>query len=109
VDEQWPEDLALRRRVIYLLSKLASGSRRFPSSLFVAGIDIGASRDPIAQGGFADVFQGTYNGQMVALKRPHTNVESKTDYHRVRTRISALRFQTTEYLMEHVRLYARKP
>jgi hypothetical protein len=83
VDEQWPEDLPTRRQAIYLLSKLASASRKFPSSLFVVGVDIGTSRDPLAQGGFADVFRGMYGDQTVALKRPRTTVAAKTDYHRV--------------------------
>jgi hypothetical protein len=88
LDEQWPEDLSLRRRAIYLLLKLASTSRKFPYSFFVDGVDIGTSRDPVAQGGFADVFRGTYRGQAVALKRPRTNAAANTDYHRVKTKAS---------------------
>jgi hypothetical protein len=49
--------------------RLAESSQQLPSSLYVRDIDIGSDRDPVSLGGFADIFQGIYNGQTVALKR----------------------------------------
>ena len=64
-----PESHPLRRNALYLLIKLASRSNEFPPSLFVTGVDIGENRDPVANGGFADIFRGNLKGLAVAVKR----------------------------------------
>jgi hypothetical protein len=53
-----------------MLVKLAASSGNLPSSLFLRGLNIGPSRDPLFAGGFSDIFKGTYQGQKVAVKRP---------------------------------------
>jgi hypothetical protein len=52
-----------------LLIDVAGKSNELPQSLFLAGVDIGAGRDPHSYGSFADVFCGSYQGQTVAVKR----------------------------------------
>jgi hypothetical protein len=65
--------------------RLAESSHQLPSSLYVRGVDIGTDRDPVSHGGFADIFQGQYNGRTVALKRlrvcfPSESSVFKVDY-----------------------------
>lgn len=67
--DQSANDHTLRRPVIYLLIKLASFSHQLPDSLYVAGVDIGALRDPCCWGGFADVYKGIYESNQVAIKK----------------------------------------
>jgi hypothetical protein len=73
--KQWldenPEHVS-RRRVLSLLVKIAAASNTLPSSVFVADVHLN-SCFPINNGGFADIFHGTWNGQSVALKRLRVN------------------------------------
>jgi hypothetical protein len=75
-----------RRKIMRLLIDVAGHSNELPHSLFVTGIDIGASRDPHSYGSFADVFRGTYENQIIAVKRLRINErgEARNDAHRVR-------------------------
>jgi hypothetical protein len=82
MDEQWPEDLSLKLRAFTLLLNLASFSQRLPSSLFISGVEIGSSRDPVFQGGFSDIFMGAYEGRAIALKRPR-EIFKEEKQHRV--------------------------
>jgi serine/threonine protein kinase len=71
------------RRALYLLVKLSSQNRQFPSSLFVQGVDIGFSRDPVCQGGFGDIFIGKLRGAKVAVKR--LRLDNQPELHNVST------------------------
>jgi hypothetical protein len=53
--------------------RMVDATKQFPSSLFVSGIDIGATRDPTRTGGMADVYKGVHRGAFVALKRLRTD------------------------------------
>jgi hypothetical protein len=68
---QWldhsPPDSVLRRAAIYLLVKLAHASELFPTSLFV---DVLPESLPSSGGGSSFIFRGTWNGQLVVVKRP---------------------------------------
>jgi hypothetical protein len=61
------------RHALYLLVKLAANSNILPTSLFVHGVDIGSIRDPIYGGGFADIYQGRFEGIDVAVKKLRLN------------------------------------
>ena len=82
-------DDSFRRKIIYLLSRLAAASSELPPSLFVVGVELGPSRDPVAHGGFADIFRGRYKGQWVAVKRARVSKSEKAKYHRVRRVVSS--------------------
>jgi hypothetical protein len=73
----------LRRAVIYILVKLAAESGEYPPSLFITGVDVGSNRDPVATGGLADIFRGTYQGQDVAVKRLRMSDSMRAETHRV--------------------------
>jgi hypothetical protein len=72
-----------RRDALYLLVKLSSTSDQLPPSLFVHGVDIGTVRDPVRTGGFADIYRGTYNDELVAIKRLRVLEASKAQMHPV--------------------------
>jgi hypothetical protein len=78
---QWldsaPQAHRFRQGAICLLVKLAATSGELPGSLFKDGIRIENSRDPTFSGGCADIFRGTFEGQVVALKRPRV-IDSET-------------------------------
>jgi hypothetical protein len=83
MDEQWPEDLSLKLRAFNLLLKLASCSQRLPSSLFISGVEIESSRDPVFQGGLSDIFIGEYEARAIALKRLRAIFTAEKKQHRV--------------------------
>ena len=68
-------------------------SNELPPSLFVAGVELGPVRDPIAFGGFADIFRGSYKGQLVAIKRARVSELDKKMYHHVRHVLSGSRMR----------------
>jgi hypothetical protein len=76
-------DNELRRKAMRLLQKLSTASGILPSDLFIQGVDIGPNRDPVARGGFADIFLGTYKDGLVAVKRLHVMGEDKATIHPV--------------------------
>jgi hypothetical protein len=76
--------------VISVLVKLSVASGVLPKSLFIRGVDIGHDRDPIASGGHADVFQGHYQGQLVAVKRLRIPSENRATVHPVSSYASAV-------------------
>ena len=80
----------LRRNGIYLLVQLASRSNELPPSLFLAGVDIGLGRDPVAHGGFADIFCAKYHGQQVALKRARVCNLDKDMFYQVSCALGSL-------------------
>jgi hypothetical protein len=65
---QSPQDIPLRKSISKLLVKTVNQFNHLPSSLCVNGVRV-HSREPIASGGFGEVFKGTYQGKEVALKR----------------------------------------
>lgn len=71
---------ALRRTSM----KLAEASDQLPSTLFLSGVEL-VHRDAVRGGAFADIFEGTYKGVKVALKRLRIFLQNTTTEH---TRIS---------------------
>jgi hypothetical protein len=65
-----PRSHPFRRTATHLIVKIADRSNELPSSLVMDGI----IRTPHPQicGGFADVHQGLYVGELVAIKMPRT-------------------------------------
>ncbi|KDQ58177.1 hypothetical protein JAAARDRAFT_95974, partial [Jaapia argillacea MUCL 33604] len=51
-----------------LLIRLSQNCQALPASLFVSGITV-CGKDPVAGGGFADIFQAWYDRRLVAIKR----------------------------------------
>jgi hypothetical protein len=74
----------LWRKFIRLLLQLTLKSAKLPEMFFIHGVDIGNNRDPVASGGFADVFRGQYRGQTVAIKRLRIASEEHATVHPVR-------------------------
>jgi hypothetical protein len=72
-----------RRDALYLLVKVSSASDQLPPSLFVHGVDIGTVRDPVRTGEFADIYRGTYNNELVAIKRLRVLEASEAQMHPV--------------------------
>ena len=66
----------LRRKAIYILVKLAARSGALPTSLFVKGVKL-QSMHAVSMGGFADVYKGLLDGELVALKRLRITVSRK--------------------------------
>jgi hypothetical protein len=75
----------LRRQLLYLLIKLAAASHLFPTNMFLKGVDLGEARDPWNNGGFADIFRGTYRGQAVAGKKVRSAISDRESIHAVRS------------------------
>jgi hypothetical protein len=72
LDNQSPsrqDNIAVYRRALYFMVKLAANSGELPPSLFLEGVEIGSSRDPTYLGGFADIFRGRFQSSDVAVKR----------------------------------------
>jgi hypothetical protein len=65
---QSPEDIPLRKSISKLLVKAVNQFNRLPSALCINGVRV-HGREPVASGGFGEVFKGTYQGKEVALKR----------------------------------------
>ncbi|KDQ51570.1 hypothetical protein JAAARDRAFT_62452 [Jaapia argillacea MUCL 33604] len=59
----------LRRRTRRLLINLVKESQQLPPSLFIKETVDNYGKDPIAGGGFADIFKGLCGGKAVAMKR----------------------------------------
>jgi hypothetical protein len=102
------------RHALYLLVKLASNSNILPTSLFVSGVDIGAVRDPIHGGGFADIYQGRFEGMDVAVKKLRFHGGDREQLHRVRrvphlTRYLATHSSHIGFLPRSSRLASTKP
>jgi hypothetical protein len=57
-----------RHTVSRVLLKLSTTFNYIPSKLLVSGVTL-ISRDPSCAGGFADIFKGTYQNELVAVKR----------------------------------------
>jgi hypothetical protein len=72
---------------VALLLKLSVSSGVLPRDMFIHGVSIGDDRDPWASGGFADVFRGVYNDQLVAIKRLRVLTEDTVIVNPVRRRI----------------------
>jgi hypothetical protein len=63
VDHPW------RRRVLYLLVKMAAANQALPEQLFLDGVFFDDVQHPWMSGGFADIFKGTFQGIKVVGKR----------------------------------------
>jgi hypothetical protein len=57
----------LRRKILYVLAKLCIASSRIPSSMYIQGVYIISGP---WYGGYADIYQGVYQGKLVAVKMP---------------------------------------
>ncbi|KDQ55762.1 hypothetical protein JAAARDRAFT_133522 [Jaapia argillacea MUCL 33604] len=71
-------DPDLRQRIGRFLVRLSEAWNVLPSALHIGGVQL-MSRDPVAGGGFADIFRGTHHETDVAIKRLrfHTFSEAK--------------------------------
>lgn len=54
--------------MIKLLTNVADDSNQLPSSLELHGVNCNYNGQPVEQGGFGDVYKGTYNGKPIAVK-----------------------------------------
>jgi hypothetical protein len=61
-------DFVLRKTLNRILVRLTQKVDRLPASIMLTGIRA-VSEEPVAAGGFADIFKGIYQGKAVALKR----------------------------------------
>jgi hypothetical protein len=65
------------------MMRLAAACKQLPPSLYVHGVELGTIRDPLSQGGFADVFKAAYQGGHVALKRLRSYRIGEPDLYKV--------------------------
>jgi hypothetical protein len=86
-NSQWLDlsdpELPYRRRLLYLLIKLAAASEQLPTTIFIKDVDLGEARDPWSMGGFADIFRGKYRGRPVVGKRLRLHHTNKQGVHKV--------------------------
>ncbi|KAF7336061.1 Kinase-like protein [Mycena sanguinolenta] len=61
-------DSSLRSKARHLMQKVFEAGEQLPSSLFIEGVN-NHDEHPTFGGGFGDVYQASYQGKMVALKR----------------------------------------
>jgi hypothetical protein len=61
--------LDIRRRGKRTLIDLSAKSGVVPSAIFLKRVEADPGAHAVAYGGFADIFSGFYDGQLVALKR----------------------------------------
>jgi hypothetical protein len=91
---QWldasPPSHQQRRKVVSAMTKLAASSKELPPSLYVHGVELGAIRDPLSQGAFADVFKAAYRGGYVALKRLRSYRIGEPDLYKVFARVLSM-------------------
>jgi hypothetical protein len=70
------------------LHKLASASDTLPRQLFLLGV-ARIDHEPIASGGFSDVFRASWNRRRVAIKRLRVRAEDAGKVNQVRSSASA--------------------
>jgi hypothetical protein len=97
LDLEDPEHPA-RRRLLYLLIKLAAASQQLPTNIFLQGVDLGEARDPWRTGGFADIFRGTYRNRTVVGKRLRLHNLDKKAVHTVRRLFAIIETSTDIWL-----------
>jgi hypothetical protein len=61
-----PVDPSYKRRHLKTLVKLSRASRLYPECLTLTGVKIG--NNPVAAGGFGDIFRGNVRGENIAVK-----------------------------------------
>jgi hypothetical protein len=61
---------SFRLEAIHLLIKLADRSGQFPRYMHLEDVKLVPDRQFHRHGGFADVYQGIHNGQLIAVKKP---------------------------------------
>jgi hypothetical protein len=68
--DQFPEHSG-RYKILRALMKVAVAQREMPGYLYIKGLQVTAQQrqQPVASGGFGDVYQGSYQGKPVAVKR----------------------------------------
>lgn len=64
--------------------QLAATSGKLPQSIYIRGVTLDYGIDPVAHGGFADIFLGSYDGKKVALKTARATEQAKSEYFCVR-------------------------
>lgn len=67
-------NVSLRRKVTFLLVKLAYAQPRIPEWLLIDNVTVDMGRR-IGEGTFSNVFKGVYQGQAVAVKEPRVNIQ----------------------------------
>jgi hypothetical protein len=68
---------SFRRQATHLIVKVADRSDNLPSSLFLKGVSRSSSEQLC--GGYADVYQGMYEGGFVAIKMSRALLGDETD------------------------------
>ena len=63
------EDVSLYGRCLRVLRKLCGSREILPSSHFLSDGLVKLGEDPVAHGGSAEVWEGTYEERKVAIKR----------------------------------------
>lgn len=71
----------VREEWIKALQKLAVEAEVLPSQLTMNGLVINAK--PLAQGGFSDVYQGIWNDELFAVKRPRNTSQNCSETRKV--------------------------
>jgi hypothetical protein len=76
-NEHSDDVIAKQRRIAYsLMVRISDRSGEFPPSMVLEGVKLqGEPKEPMAKGGFAQVFKGTYKGDSVAIKRVNLPAE----------------------------------
>jgi hypothetical protein len=64
------------------MNKLAERTGKLPSTLFIDDVRLESSTS-IAHGGFADIYRGKYEGNLVAVKRPRVYESEKSEFYEV--------------------------
>ena len=88
-----------RHTVQRLLSRVNKTCGQFAPGLFLEGVTLeGNENSPVAQGGFADIYKGRYNGKDVAIKRLKCYTSRQDEVQKVWQSFDGSHFMTfTEY------------
>jgi hypothetical protein len=80
------------------MRKIAAHTGSFPDGLYLKDVVLNPSEHKI--GGYADIFQGSFKGRTVAIKRLRTYValgDDKITCHKVRLTVCGLKFPIFKY------------
>ncbi|KAF7336054.1 hypothetical protein MSAN_02319200 [Mycena sanguinolenta] len=86
-----------RSKARRLMQKVSEAGEQLPSSLFITGVN-DHDEQPTFGGGFGDIYQASYQGRRVALKRIRTfTADSTTHRNRLRFYKEALVWQSLQH------------
>jgi len=78
LDDLDPAGIAFRQ-VLQKLQGICSSRTLIPSSHTIPVDLLNIDKSPFGSGGFSDVFQGTYSGCVVCVKRPRMSAASSSE------------------------------